>query len=31
VLQKGSMITDNRMARGFIRWMQQKWIRKNTG
>ncbi len=30
VLQKGSMITDNRMARGFTRWMQQKWIRKNT-
>ncbi len=30
VLQKGSVITDNRMARGFIRWMQQKWIRKNT-
>ncbi len=28
VLQRGSMITDNRMARGFVRWMQQKWIRK---
>ena len=30
VLQRGSMITDNRMARGFVRWMQQKWIRRNT-
>lgn len=29
VLSKGSVITDNRLARGFIRWMQQKWIRKN--
>ncbi len=30
VLQRGSMITDNRMARGLVRWMQQKWIRRNT-
>jgi hypothetical protein len=32
-LFRGQMIviTDNRMARGFVRWMQQKWIRKNTG
>jgi citronellol/citronellal dehydrogenase len=28
VLSKGSVITDNRLARGFIRWMQQQWIRK---
>ena len=28
VLQTGSVLTDNRMARGFMRWMQQKWIRK---
>jgi citronellol/citronellal dehydrogenase len=28
VLSKGSVITDNRLSRGFIRWMQQKWIRK---
>ncbi len=28
VLSKGSVITDNRLARGFVRWMQQKWIRK---
>jgi citronellol/citronellal dehydrogenase len=29
VLNKGSVITDNRLSRGFIRWLQQKWIRKN--
>jgi citronellol/citronellal dehydrogenase len=28
VLSKGSVITDNRLARGFVRWMQQKWIKK---
>jgi citronellol/citronellal dehydrogenase len=29
VLSKGSVITDNRLSRAFIRWMQQKWIKKN--
>lgn len=28
VLSRGSFITDNIMARRFVRWMQQKWIRR---
>ncbi len=30
VLSKGSVLTDNRLSRSFIRWMQQKWIKKNS-
>jgi citronellol/citronellal dehydrogenase len=30
VLSKGSVITDNRLSRAFIRWMQQKWIKKSS-
>jgi citronellol/citronellal dehydrogenase len=29
VLSKSSMLTDNRLARGFVRWMQQNWIKKS--
>jgi citronellol/citronellal dehydrogenase len=28
VLQRGSVMTDNRIMRRLVRWMQQKWIRK---
>ncbi|NJS36337.1 MAG: SDR family oxidoreductase [Brachymonas sp.] len=28
VLSKGTVITDNRLSRTFIRWMQQKWIKR---